>query len=269
MTDKFGVLLAPGSQNGFDNSGRKGPIEWQQGDTVDRTLAAIQLLVNRYAGHGDVVTALEALNEPMLPGGVDRDGLTQYYRDTWGKLQEQNPDIALLLHDGFEPTESWNGFLTNEGVVMDNHHYQVFDNGLLTKDIAAHAQDVCSHSTGSLQKSDKGAIVGEWSGATTDCAKYLNGKGIGARYDGTKSPDFKVGDCGVKAAGTVASLAPEEKWDIRRFIEAQLDAWELKNGWVFWTWKNEGAPEWNMLQLLNEGVFPQPLTDRLFPGQCG
>lgn len=236
---------------------------------MDRTLAAIQLLINRYAKHSDVVTALEALNEPMLPGGVDRKGLAQYYLDTWGKIYEQNPDITLVLHDGFEPTESWNGFLTYGSVMMDNHHYEVFDNGLLTKDVSGHVQDVCSHSAGSLQKSDKWAIVGEWTGALTDCAKYLNGKGVGARYDGTMSPDFRVGDCAAKAVGSVADLPAEDKANIRQFIEAQLDAWESKNGWVFWTWKNEGAPEWNMQQLLAEGVFPQPLTDRMFPGQCG
>lgn len=211
---------------------------------------------------------IEALNEPFVPGGVDEGGLKQYYYDTWGRLHKRFGDTTLLLHDGFQPTESWNGFLSGNNVAMDNHHYEVFEDDLLNQDINGHVQSVCSHGS-SLQAVDKWTFVGEWSGATTDCAKYLNGKGIGARYDGTKADSNKIGDCGVKAAGNVADLAPNEKEDIRRFIEAELDAWEMKDGWIFWTWKNEGAPEWNMEQLLAEGLFPQPLDDRMYPGQCG
>ena len=35
-----------------------------------------------------------------------------------------------------------------------------------------------------------------------------------------------------------------------------------RTGWIFWTWKNEGAPEWHMKDLLAAGIFPQPLTAR-------
>ena len=53
-------------------------------------------------------------------------------------------------------------------------------------------------------------------------------------------------------------------------IEAQLDAYERGVGWIFWTWKTEaGAPEWEMRDLIHNGVFPQPLTERQFPNQCG
>lgn len=43
-------------------------------------------------------------------------------------------------------------------------------------------------------------------------------------------------------------------------IEAQLDAYEQGAGWFFWTWKTEGAPDWDMKDLLANGLFPQPLT---------
>ncbi|KAL8945620.1 MAG: hypothetical protein Q9183_008032, partial [Haloplaca sp. 2 TL-2023] len=39
---------APGSQNGFDNSGKKGDVGWQQGNTVEETLTALENLANRY-----------------------------------------------------------------------------------------------------------------------------------------------------------------------------------------------------------------------------
>ena len=52
-------------------------------------------------------------------------------------------------------------------------------------------------------------------------------------------------------------------------VEAQLDAYEQGAGWFFWTWKAEGAPQWEMRDLIKNGVFPQPLDQRKHPNQCG
>lgn len=49
---------------------------------------------------------------------------------------------------------------------------------------------------------------------------------------------------------------------MRNSIEAQLDAYEQGAGWFFWTWKSEGSPDWEMKDLLANGLFPQPLTSR-------
>ncbi|CAG8888240.1 unnamed protein product [Penicillium egyptiacum] len=263
---------APGSQNGFDNSGKRGPIQWQQGNTVEDTKDALEALAARYQGDGDVVTAIEALNEPSIPGGVNQDGLKQYYYDSWGLIRKASQDTTLVLHDGFVPTESWNGFMSESAgvwyVMMDTHHYEVFDSGLLTMDTQTHVSNVCSFAQDHVVTSDKWAIVGEWTGAMTDCAKYLNGKGIGARYDGTFASSQHVGSCEGKSTGSVAALSEDERSNLRRFIEAQLDAYEKGNGWVYWTWKTEGAPEWDMQQQIAGGVFPNPVTSRQFPGQC-
>ncbi|KAL4922716.1 glycoside hydrolase superfamily [Aspergillus aurantiobrunneus] len=260
---------APGSQNGFDNSGRRGPIEWQQGDTVEQTLRAFEILAQHYLPNNDVVTIIEALNEPNVPGGVNEDQLKDYYYDTLAKMRESSTDAALLFSDGFVQTESWNGFMNGENIIMDTHHYQVFEGGQNAWDIDQHVNTACQLGLQHLGTVDKPVIVGEWTGALTDCTKHLNGRGIGIRYAGTLSGSAAVGACGSKSEGSVADLTPDEITNTRRFIEAQLDAFELKNGWVFWTWKTEGAPGWDMQDLLAHGVFPQPLTDRQFPNQCG
>ncbi|KAL4793622.1 glycoside hydrolase superfamily [Aspergillus venezuelensis] len=260
---------APGSQNGFDNSGRRGPIEWQQGNTVEQTLNAFEALVERYLPHGDVVTMIEALNEPHVPGGINQDQLKGYYYDTLMRVQAINPNAALLLSDGFVETKNWNGFMTGQNVVMDHHHYEVFESGQGAWGINQHVTAACQLGTQHLAAVDKQVIVGEWTGALTDCTKYLNGRGIGVRYEGTLASNAAVGPCGSRTQGSVVDLGPDEVVKTRRFIEAQLDAFELKNGWVFWTWKTEGAPGWDMQDLLVNGVFPQPLTDREFPNQCG
>ncbi|KAJ5122029.1 Exo-beta-1-3-glucanase (Exg1) [Penicillium atrosanguineum] len=264
---------APGSQNGFDNSGRRGPIQWQTGNNVDLTRVALETLAARYGGDADVVTAVEALNEPSIPGGVSEDGLKQYYYDSWGAARKASQDTTVVLHDGFMPTESWNGFMSESTgvwyVMMDTHHYEVFDHGLLALDTDSHVSTACGFVNDHVLHTDKWTVVGEWTGAMTDCAKYLNGKGIGARYDGTfDASQGAFGSCDGKSVGNTADLSDEDRVNIRRFIEGQLDAYEKGNGWLYWTWTTEGAPEWDMKQQLAAGVFPNPVTSRQFPGQC-
>ncbi|RDW93558.1 glucan 1,3-beta-glucosidase [Aspergillus mulundensis] len=259
---------APGSQNGFDNSGRRGPIGWQKGNTVPQTLLAFEVLAQRYLPDDDIVTVIEALNEPHIPGGINQDQLKEYYQETMTRVRRNSPEATLLFHDGFLQTESWNGFMTGENVMVDTHHYEVFESGQNGWSIDKHIDAACQLGRQHLQAVDKPVIVGEWTGALTDCTKYLNGKGIGVRYDGSLAGQAAVGPCGSKSAGSVAGLSPDEIVSTRRYIEAQLDAYELRNGWVFWTWKTEGAPGWDMHDLLVNGVFPQPLSDREFPNQC-
>ncbi|CAL5867609.1 uncharacterized protein PFLUO_LOCUS1828 [Penicillium psychrofluorescens] len=263
---------APGSQNGFDNSGKRGPIMWQQGENVDITREVLATLATRYGNDADVVTAIEALNEPSVPGGVNESGLKQYYYDAWGVARSGSQDTTVVLHDGFMPTESWNGFMSESTgvwyVMMDTHHYEVFDNGLLAMDTNTHVGTACKFASDHVLTTDKWTIVGEWTGAMTDCAKYLNGKGIGARYDGTYQGSAPIGSCDGKTEGSVTALSGDDQINLRRFIEGQLDAYEKGNGWLYWTWKTEGAPEWDMQEQLAAGVFPNPVDTRQFPGQC-
>ena len=102
----------------------------------------------------------------------------------------------------------------------------------------------------------------------TDCAKWLNGRGVGARYDGTYEGSSYIGSCAGKYSGGVDGLSPDDKTNIRKYIEAQLDAYEARTGWFYWTWKTEGAPEWDMQAQLAGGLFPNPVTSRKYPGQC-
>jgi glucan 1,3-beta-glucosidase len=117
--------------------------------------------------------------------------------------------------------------------------------------------------------SDKWTIVGEWSGAMTDCARHLNGFASGSRMEGSYAGASYIGSCDGKS-GQVTSWSQEWKDSVRRYIEVQLDAFETKTqGWVFWNFKTEGsAGEWDLFQLLDGGVFPQPLDDRKFGKYC-
>lgn len=90
----------------------------------------------------------------------------------------------------------------------------------------------------------------------TDCAKYLNGYDRGARYDGTYPGSSKVGDCAW--LNDISKWSQSYKDDTRRYIEAQIAAFETKTrgGWFWWNFKTEGAAEWDAFQLIDAGVFP-------------
>ena len=50
-----------------------------------------------------------------------------------------------------------------------------------------HISTACAKgsSLASFSENQLWAIVGEWVPASTDCAKWLNGRNVGARWDGT------------------------------------------------------------------------------------
>lgn len=264
---------APGSQNGFDNSGRLGPIDWQKGDTVQQTLNALQNLANRYAGDTDVVTSIELLNEPAgFSPSLDLNKIKSFYDSGYKIVQAASKNYVTTIHDAFQNFQTyWNGFMTPSSgyydVMLDTHQYQIFSPAEVGRSPSDHVKAACALGP-QLAGTDKYTVVGEWTGAQTDCAKWLNGLGKGARYDGTFPNSNVVGSCNGKYMGSVSQLSSDDKKNIRSFIEAQLDAYEQRTGWFFWTWKTESAPEWDMQDLLAGGLFPQPLNNRQYPGQC-
>lgn len=273
LLDLHGV---PGSQNGFDNSGQYGSVEWTiQANSYQQSLNAIDALAKRYLPNdSDVVAAIELVNEPMgVSGAIEMGSIKQYYYDGYGKLDNYKKDTVTVIHDAFQPFASyWQGFMTEgfSNVLVDTHQYQIFSPAQVALSPTEHVSAACALGS-QLSGMDKWAIVGEWTGAQTDCAKYLNGRNKGARYDGTFSDEntpstTKVGSCDGKYTGTVDALSSDDKSNIRSFIEAQLDAYEQHTGWIFWTWRTESSPEWDMQALLAGGLFPQPLSDRKTAG---
>jgi len=108
---------APGSQNGFDNSGRRiSTPGWQQGDTTAQTLAVLKTMTDKYAQteYQDVVVSIELLNEP-LSSALNFDELKQFYRDGFNQVRDVS-NTPVMLHDAFVAPSTWNGFLS----VSDN-----------------------------------------------------------------------------------------------------------------------------------------------------
>ena len=130
-----------------------------------------------------------------------------------------------------------------------------------------HIQSACSHAN-DITSATLWVVVGEWTPAANDCAKYLNGRGIGARYDGSYPGSTRVGSCnGLTGKGSTFSQIYKDF--LRKRWEAQVITFEKGQGWLQWTWKAEQADEWSYQAGLLNGWIPMNPTDYKYPNICG
>ncbi|KAH9973186.1 glycoside hydrolase family 5 protein [Lactifluus volemus] len=254
---------APGSQNGFDNSGQRMPFpHWHSNQTnVDRTNKVIKQISLQF---GSIVPIIAPLNEPAGFYGQDvLDVTRQYWKDSYDSIRPKGLGTSIvLIHDAFQPLSYWNDFMPREkyvGAAMDTHIYQMFSN------------DAACNNSGRLSDFNQNqlmTIVGEWTPAMTDCTKYLNGRGVGARYDGSiKQGATPYGSC-VGKTGNGSSFSGEYKTFLRKSWEAQVITYEKASGWLQWTWKTEQGDDWSYSAGLKYGWIPRDPTKLLYPNIC-
>ena len=106
------------------------------------------------------------------------------------------------------------------GVMIDVHEYQVFSPGEVAMTWDEHISTACSKRS-QYASFHLWTVVGEWSLASTDCAKYLNGRGNGARYDGSYQDSPRIGSC-TPWTGNGNDFSDEYKAFLRKFWEAQV-----------------------------------------------
>lgn len=197
-----------GSENGYDNSGHKGEALWAtDSNNVLRTKNVLNTIAAKYAdpAYWQVVTALGLLNEPA--GYLNSQLLettVQFWRDGYGATRwpwlpssSAQSGLLIVISDAFQPISYWDGFMsepTYTDVALDTHYYQVFSDAENSWDENTHIAQVCSKAS-DYANAPLWLMVGEWSLARTDCAKWLNGRGIGSRYDGSYSGSPTVGSC--------------------------------------------------------------------------
>lgn len=268
---------APGSQNGFDNSGQKlsYPTWHESSDNVQRTNNIIKTLANWYSSQTDTVIGIAPLNEPAgFYGDSVMNVVRQYWYDSYGNIRypygtSQQGALLEVIHDAFQPLSYWNGFETYpnfEGVMMDTHYYNIFSQAGVSSSWDQQVSAACARGA-DLASFDLWTVVGEWTTSATDCAKYLNGRGVGARYDGSYPGSTYVGNC-AQWTGSGASFSSDYKAFLRRFWEAQVTSFEKGQGWIYWTWKTESTDEWSYSAGLQYGWIPSDPTQRIYGNVC-
>lgn len=263
---------APGSQNGFDNSGERGSANWANNDTnIPQTLDVIRYIAGQVS---EKVNIIELLNEPAGWVSSIDTAIGPYWQDGYSTVREATgTGVQVMIGDAFLGVQNWENFLmppAAENVIMDYHQYQIFNYDQLELSEAQHINYSCQFidSLVPYAKSNLNTITGEWSTAITDCAKWLNGRNVGARWDGTfASGEPTFGNC-TGWTGNMSTFSDDYKTFLRQYWEAQVQIGESIQGWIYWTWKTESADEWSYQKGLEGGWIPQDPTDRLYPDIC-
>lgn len=272
----------PGSQNGFDNSGYRDigyPGWFNKTEYWNVSHNVLNQIYTKYGTsdlaeeYKDTILGIEVVNEP-LSTELSIDKIKKFYSETYSNAREiQQLNNTIVFHDAFKQIGYWNSFLSKPGnmsnssasnynILIDHHHYEVFDSNQLNLTIEGHLNSIRDYSSSISDELDyHPALVGEWSAALTDCTPWLNGVGLGSRYEGTAPyTNRRIGDC--SNINNWASWNTTTRKNYRKFIEMQLSDYSSKTmGWIFWCFKTETTIEWDFDRLVNFGLVPQPLDN--------
>lgn len=169
----------------------------------------------------------------------------------------------LVIHDAFQTLDYWTNFMRPpnfEGVIMDTHIYGMFNLDEVAYSDDQHISAACNKGPQleSFSRDQMYTVVGEWTPTGDDCAKYLNSRGSGNRYEGTLPGSTRVGSCEGRT-GDASTFSSGRKEFLRKYWEAQTIAYERGTGWIQWTWK-AAAEEWSYQSGLQNGWIPQSMV---------
>jgi len=275
---------APGSQNGFDNSGRRAQpntrgINFTTAENLAHWEGALRTIAQWSVKNIQTLFGVEVMNEP---GGMYPDiwdVVTKTVNPTgYAAVRAASPDVAVVFQSAFhsfadEPTYAEPGF---HNVYIDQHTYYCFaesdaDEALTPEGWELHLNEACAESRNYAEGSTF-RFAGEWSLAVTDCTIYLAG-GMNANCDMQAHPDCKY-NASLTRMGhddvcqyynrPADQMAPEYKDFLQKFARAQMDSFEVAGGWFFWNFRTENghAPAWDYLLGVQEGWMPANAAGR-------
>ncbi|KAL3425867.1 putative exo-beta-1,3-glucanase [Phlyctema vagabunda] len=261
---------SPGSQNGFDNSGHSGNVEWQSGNNLEQSISVLKTMAQKYgaAQYADVVVGLEMVNEPISWGSNDFSVTQSWAREAYAAVKSvtENENLIIVMHDSFVTPLAWTdlgGSLIGGGSKtfgLDTHLYQLWGETNNAFDQDQHITTACGWASDlATSNAVMPTYVGEWSTATNICVNP-----DGSTTAGTS----------CSAAGCQCQSADFDDWNdvmvstVRKFVEAQLDVFESSSSGYF-IWSAKGPGGWGFLKGIEKGTIPNPVTSRQFPSQCG
>ncbi|WEW58141.1 glucan 1,3-beta-glucosidase [Emydomyces testavorans] len=285
----------PGSQNGWNHSGRQGPIGWLNGTdgnkNAQRALDIHDQLSKFFAQprYKNVVTIYGLANEPLMLK-LDIEPVLDWTTKAAETVEKNGMKQYLVFGDGFLKLSKWTTILQNTGhkFILDTHQYTIFNTDLIGLPHKKKLEFVCDGWVQLIGDSNsKGTgwgptICGEWSQADTDCAKYLNNVNVGTRWTGTMdSPTAKdqvfsplcpttnnKKACSCDGANANPSAYSDSyKKFLQTYAEAQMFAFEKGWGWFYWTWETESATQWSWRRGLEAGILPKKAYEPTFT--CG
>jgi glucan 1,3-beta-glucosidase len=220
---------APGSQNGWDHSGRSGPINWPKDpQNIQETLRVLESFAQRYGKH-PALFGIELLNEPRAE--VPLEILQQFYQDAYARLRKHlDGNVAIVFHDGFRPF-AWKSFMRGPAftnVIMDTHLYQCFNKEDKERTAQEQLEAAINRKKAldQMQREELPTMVGEWSLSLSERAM----RGLSRLQ--------------------VASVK-------RAYASTQLLTYEETRGWFYWSYKLAHDSDWNFRYCVQRGWLPE------------
>lgn len=272
----------PGSQNGWNHSGRQGAIGWLNGTdgstNAQRSLDVHNQLSQFFAQerYQNIISFYGLANEPKMIS-LDVDSVIQWTGQAYDIIRKNGVNAYIVFGDGFLGLAKWQGQLQSySNMVLDAHQYVIFNENQIDYNHTAKVQYACQGWTQQAEQSMNTAtgfgptIFAEWSQADTDCAFNLNNVGWGNRWEGTYasgdpstqvlSPDCPTKDSTCSCANANAdpsTYSSEYKKFLQMFAEAQMASFEKGWGWFYWTWVTENATQWSYKDGMAAGILPK------------
>ncbi|EON68633.1 hypothetical protein W97_07891 [Coniosporium apollinis CBS 100218] len=279
---------APGSQNGWNHSGRQGQINWLNGTDGDinaqRTLDIHKQLSTFFSQprYQNVVTLYGIVNEPRMVA-LDRQKVITWTENAIKVIRDGGITAILVFGDGFMGLDNWQGKLQSDGrLLLDVHQYVIFNVDQIALTHTEKLQFACREWNLQSKRSMNRAagfgptMCGEWSQADTDCTENINNVGMGSRWEGNlntgnASTSVLTPLCPAKSGCSCdqANAEPSQWSDaykdfLLKFSQAQMESFEAGWGWFYWTWDTESAPQWSYKQGMAAGVLPKKAYERSF-----
>lgn len=279
----------PGSQNGWNHSGRQGYIGWLNGTdgtlNGQRSIDIHNQLSQFFAQprYKNIVTMYGLANEPRMTG-LNTDLVMNWTTTAISKIRSNNITAIIIFGDGFMGLDNWQGKLqTESNLLLDVHQYVIFNTDLLQMTHSKKLTFACAGWQAQMTRSQSKAtgfgptMCGEWSQADTDCAINLNNVGMGSRWQGTlvtgnSSTEVLQPFCPLKSSScdcTSANADPSKYSDAYKqwllaFATAQMESFEFGWGWFYWTWVTESSVQWSWKLGMKAGILPSTVWDRTF-----
>ncbi|CAG8203684.1 unnamed protein product [Penicillium olsonii] len=286
---KLDIHGLPGSQNGWNHSGRLGSINWLVGSDGElnrkRSLEIHDQISQFFAQdrYKNVVTIYGLVNEPLMLS-LPADKVLNWTTEASHLVRKNGINATLVLHDGFLNLNKWDNMYKShpDNMYLDTHQYTTFNTGEIVLNHTAKVEIICKNWYSMLQEINSTStgwgptICGEWSQADTDCAQYVNNVGRGTRWEGTYDTKDSTAYCPTADDGTCscsktmvdpAVYSDTYKSFLLTYAEAQMSAFETAMGWFYWTWRTESAAQWSYRTAWKNGFMPSKAYSPGF--KCG
>ena len=184
---------------------------------------------------------LEVVNEPI---SGEPTLVSDYYPNAYTTIRNEENSLGITsnnyLHvqfmdanwDAGDPKADLPGGYVS--VAFDNHRYLKYDTSI-TPTQANYLSTSCSDGNAVASDGDTPLIVGEWS--------------ISPATANQDDSDFEISDSN--------NLQFYKDW-----FAAQVQAYEVQDGWIFWAWKAQlGDYRWSYQEAVAAGVIPTDLDD--------